>query len=56
MTMKLSKMLSNHCTIRKLKTFKLELNFSLTSNKVPNMGFVTSSVMNTASVANKKLQ
>ena len=53
--MKLSKMLSQHCEIIQLKTFDLELNLSLVSDKSPNLYFVTCSETNTASITNKRL-
>ena len=49
----LSKMLSQHSKIIQLKTFNLELNLSLISNKAPNFHCVIRSEMNTASIKNK---
>ena len=52
MTAKLSK-LNQHCQIIQLKIFNLELTFSLTSSKAPNLHSVICSEMNTASVTKK---
>ena len=54
MVVKLSKTFK-HCQIVLLKTFNLELNVSLFSNKTPNLHFVICPEMNTASVTNKRL-
>ena len=42
-----------HCKIIQLKTFNLELNVSLISNKAPNLYSVICAEMNAASVKNK---